>query len=277
MNKDLGKIYREQLENHTPAPPEETWHIIARRMHKRTLWRKAVYGTAVLAGIGLIAGLVFHKPNTRQATDVPSPAAENTVTSSRTINTKPLAETNVALTMQQNLNAVTNDVPPSSSTPQVTEQTRSYVPIALPGNTIQTAKTIEMPSVIEPMTNIATDPVSDIVEKNTVTEKANIAEDTSSSVSPWLETEKLKIPNAFTPNDVINNIFKPASAEVSDYEMYIYNRFGGKVFHSKQIEHGWDGTYNGSNSPTGTYVYIVIYTDRKGIRHEQKGQVHLIR
>lgn len=278
MNKDLETIYREQLENHTPTPPEETWQIIARRMHKQALWRTAVYSTAVLVGIGLVSGFVFYyKSSSGQDSAAPSPTAEDTTVLSHSMDMENTLKTNIDLTFPKNINITDSNVSQPLAAPQAANQTRSVVPVALPSSAIHTTTSIEMPSVIQPITNIATEPAANVAEKTIAEEKVSSTEDTSSSVSPWSEAEKLKIPNAFTPNDVTNNIFKPAPAEASEYEMYIYNRFGAKVFHSKHIEHGWDGTYNGSNSPAGTYVYIIVYADRKGIRHEQKGQVHLIR
>jgi gliding motility-associated-like protein len=69
----------------------------------------------------------------------------------------------------------------------------------------------------------------------------------------------LKIPNTFTPNgDGINDKW-----EIKNLETYpqayvsIYNRNGQLVFHSKGLYSAWNGTYNGSALPVGTYYYLI--------------------
>ena len=86
-------------------------------------------------------------------------------------------------------------------------------------------------------------------------------------------------PNAFTPKLETNNIFKPYTAnDLLDYELYIYDRSGILVFHTKDVESGWDGTYRGQQCKPGAYVYIANYR-RNGVKTylSQKGTVNLIR
>lgn len=75
---------------------------------------------------------------------------------------------------------------------------------------------------------------------------------------------RLLIPNAFNPYSDIkeNRIFKPKYAFLSgDYTMEIFNRFGGCVFTSNDIDVGWDGTIKGQIAPTGTYQYKIEITN----------------
>jgi gliding motility-associated-like protein len=37
----------------------------------------------------------------------------------------------------------------------------------------------------------------------------------------------------------------------------VFNRYGDLVYHSKGVTVSWDGTINGNQQPTGTYVYMV--------------------
>ncbi|SRR6266496_5242591 len=69
------------------------------------------------------------------------------------------------------------------------------------------------------------------------------------------------VPDAFSPNgDGVNDLFKAQSyCNVDDYDLQIYNRWGTKIFETKDINTGWDGTINGINEPLGTYVYIVRF------------------
>ena len=69
---------------------------------------------------------------------------------------------------------------------------------------------------------------------------------------------KLHIPNAFVP-DGTNNTFKPFSVFTNsvDYYMAIFDRWGGRVFETREIERGWDGTSGGQQLPQGTYTYYI--------------------
>ncbi len=74
------------------------------------------------------------------------------------------------------------------------------------------------------------------------------------------------LPNAFTPDpngSSVNQTFKPlASKYVKSYTMEIYNRWGEKVFESKDINIGWDGTYKGELCQQDIYlcrIYVIPY------------------
>jgi gliding motility-associated-like protein len=76
-----------------------------------------------------------------------------------------------------------------------------------------------------------------------------------------LPEECLFIPNAFTPdNDGLNDTFKPvARCPITDYRMYIFNRWGEFLFESDDISIGWDGKKHGRSLPGDTYVYKITY------------------
>jgi gliding motility-associated-like protein len=67
------------------------------------------------------------------------------------------------------------------------------------------------------------------------------------------------IPNAFTPNgDGINDVWNIKS--LIDYPsclVSIFTRYGSLIFQSRGYAKPWDGNYNGSPLPTGTYYYII--------------------
>ena len=67
------------------------------------------------------------------------------------------------------------------------------------------------------------------------------------------------IPNAFTPNgDGINDIFKIETLKVfSEFHLYIYNRWGEKLFESNNKDLGWDGTFKDKLVPFGIYTYLI--------------------
>jgi len=41
------------------------------------------------------------------------------------------------------------------------------------------------------------------------------------------------------------------------WQIAIFNRWGQKVFETKDTAKGWDGTMNGMDQPEGNYVYLI--------------------
>ena len=72
----------------------------------------------------------------------------------------------------------------------------------------------------------------------------------------------LLLPNAFTPNgDGINDNFRPLHAcDMQDYSMAIFNRYGEKVYFTKDPLQGWDGKIKTTVLSMGAYVWMVTYT-----------------
>ncbi|MDB2622414.1 gliding motility-associated C-terminal domain-containing protein [Flavobacteriales bacterium] len=71
-------------------------------------------------------------------------------------------------------------------------------------------------------------------------------------------------PSAFSPNgDNINDIFNPITDRivVGSFQLFIYDIWGKLVFHSKQVDQGWNGKLKGSEEITqvGTYYYKVRF------------------
>jgi gliding motility-associated-like protein len=90
-------------------------------------------------------------------------------------------------------------------------------------------------------------------------EEGCIAEDELTVVSDCLDD--LYFPNVFSPNqDGLNDIFKPVLfADIDDFHIQIYSRWGELIFESSSVLKGWDGTLNGVLQEMGTYVYSAIY------------------
>ncbi len=88
---------------------------------------------------------------------------------------------------------------------------------------------------------------------------------------------EIYIPSAFSPNaDGLNDTFK-ASGYAVNFTMQIYNRWGNLVFSSRNIAQGWNGFYKGKKQPSGSFVYVVTYTDSAGKRKLLKGNLVLIK
>ena len=71
--------------------------------------------------------------------------------------------------------------------------------------------------------------------------------------------KRIDVPNAFSPNhDGINDTWQiPALSAYPDAVVSVFNRYGKAVFTSKGNYSAWNGTYNNSELPIGTYYYVI--------------------
>jgi gliding motility-associated-like protein len=74
---------------------------------------------------------------------------------------------------------------------------------------------------------------------------------------------EIVIPSAFTPNgDMMNDFWEIIYLDdvYSENQVSVYNRWGEKVYESEKGHYAnkpWDGTFNGSLLPVGSYFYIL--------------------
>ena len=89
---------------------------------------------------------------------------------------------------------------------------------------------------------------------------------------------KINIPNVFTPNgDDINDYFVIESKSIIEYQLYIFNRWGGVIYSSNNINEKWDGKLNGLNCPEGVYYYTINAKGIEGKIYNLNGSVQLLR
>ncbi len=101
----------------------------------------------------------------------------------------------------------------------------------------------------------------------------------------WVDVEPqitFFMPNAFTPNeDAKNEEFRGGGyfRGIRDYEMTIFDRWGGVLFQSRNPEEGWNGRRKntGKAVPNGVYLYLIRFTGPRGQPHEYQGFATLIR
>ncbi|MNZ97324.1 hypothetical protein D3C78_1165570 [compost metagenome] len=69
----------------------------------------------------------------------------------------------------------------------------------------------------------------------------------------------LDIPNVITPNgDGKNDRWEiPGIEKYPDVEVYVFNRYGDKIFSSKGYVEQWDGTRDGKPVPAATYYFVI--------------------
>lgn len=78
----------------------------------------------------------------------------------------------------------------------------------------------------------------------------------------------IKYPNAFLPSDEspldgtypvpddVNNVFHPIWHGVKEYDLWIFNRWGEQLFHSTDVNVGWNGKYANNGTELGQDVYF---------------------
>ncbi|MEZ5046495.1 MAG: CotH kinase family protein [Chitinophagaceae bacterium] len=92
-------------------------------------------------------------------------------------------------------------------------------------------------------------------------------------------TRNVNIPSAFSPNgDGKNDVFTIyAGKDVIGTDMTIFDRWGNELFHSKDKNKGWDGTYKNRAVEMGTYQYFIRVKYRDNTIEDFKGDVTVIR
>ena len=85
-------------------------------------------------------------------------------------------------------------------------------------------------------------------------------------------------PNAFTPDgDGINDIFQVKGRFIGELDLKVFNRWGELIFHTDQLDVGWDGNYLGKQVAEDIYIYTATITDNEGNSFKRKGTIYLIR
>lgn len=289
---------KEKFENYSVQPDEKVWKSIETTLHERkTLLRRrriavvaasaVVVGTiAVVAVLGSVSNAV-EAPAIAQQTIVRSaPVEENTLAAPQTAEQatvqtpRPAGNEAVATqVLSAPLKATTAEAvetpAPAAQQPIVAAQNKdeaihvAEVPQSKPA-TQQPAPTKAVAQATKQETGVDNDTEQPTAKVSRQPQKA-----ANDELVVW-------IPNAFAPDDPNDEVrtfkAKPNSeANLISFEIFIYSRSGRMVYHSKDINEGWDGVANGHAQPMGTYVYIVEINDAvKGIQHK-KGTITLIR
>ena len=95
------------------------------------------------------------------------------------------------------------------------------------------------------------------------------------------ETVRLNVPNTVTIDDNgLNELFFPVFSnfeEIMNFKLEIFNRWGELIFETKDIQGGWNGTYNGVAVQSGTYTWKVTYKDLEGFDYQSVGHINVLR
>ncbi|MBL7727735.1 MAG: gliding motility-associated C-terminal domain-containing protein, partial [Dinghuibacter sp.] len=116
----------------------------------------------------------------------------------------------------------------------------------------------------------------------TYTVEASTANDCRTSaainITVYLKPE-IYVPGAFTPNkDGINDLLKAVPTGIKVFRYFaVYNRYGQRVFYTKNAAVGWDGKVKGSYQDNSSYAWMAEGIDYQGKIIKRKGTSILIR
>ncbi len=86
------------------------------------------------------------------------------------------------------------------------------------------------------------------------------------------------VPNIFSPNgDGMNDIFAVRGMGITSLSLVIFDRWGEKVFESKNAWEVWDGTFREKDAEPGVYFYSLKIELETGESISESGNVTLVR
>lgn len=117
-----------------------------------------------------------------------------------------------------------------------------------------------------------------VIAREGGTSPNGVLTESRSSTSTVVKESLIFVPNAFTPLDNVNDVFKPFCSfiRLGTYRFRVFNRNGEILFDTKDPEKGWDGTYKGKYCPPATYVYKVEFINSEGEKVYKAGTFNLI-
>ena len=289
---------KEKFENYSVQPDEKVWKSIETTLHERkTLLRRrriaVVAASAVVVGTIAVVAVLGSGSN---AVEAPAIAQQTIVRSA------PVEENTLAA--PQTAEPATVQTPRPAGNEAVAAQVPSAPLKATTVEAVETPAPAAQQPIVAAQTKVEAIHVADVPQSKPATqqptsnkavaqatEQETVVDNDAEKPTPKVSREPQKaandelvvwIPNAFAPDDPNDEVrtfkAKPNSeANLLSFEIFIYSRSGRMVYHSKDINEGWDGVANGHAQPMGTYVYIVEINDAvKGIQHK-KGTITLIR
>lgn len=90
---------------------------------------------------------------------------------------------------------------------------------------------------------------------------------------------ELKCPNAFSPGTTegLNDEWKVSYCSITEFECWIFNRYGQELCYFDNPEKGWDGKYNGKLVKPGAYYYVIKALGSDGKEYKLSGDINILR
>ena len=117
----------------------------------------------------------------------------------------------------------------------------------------------------------------------TVTDYHNCSDKDTVLIKPGTEDcyiTHIYIPNIFAPDgrgNPENEYLRVYGKGIETIDFTIFDRWGNEVFHTTDINIGWDGTYKGEPALVGDYTYVIKVSYLNGNNESLKGHIYLIR
>ncbi|PJB14258.1 MAG: hypothetical protein CO118_09505 [Flavobacteriales bacterium CG_4_9_14_3_um_filter_32_8] len=120
-----------------------------------------------------------------------------------------------------------------------------------------------------------------IATENPVPHVGSLPQATSiSNESCAMHEPLIYVPNAFAPMGIYNVAFKPILTypDPTSYLLQIYNKWGQKIFETKDLNEAWNGRVNNSGKmcQVDSYVYVILFQSASGEEFSKRGVVTLI-
>ena len=307
---------KDRFENYSINPEPKTWEKLEQSLDKkRALHRRIVTTSAICASVTVIAAflwianlgnnnveqiaqqhpIIVETPDETAIYDNNLVKEDNTVSIDLQSNgTASNKNPRQMLTTGQSENAIATTeqsseaVDATATSNPYTNKTTSNEATVKENQTTSpqhTSQTKQAQSISSQNTLTSEESASYMPQNETIEETISEEQTTNTETSPKASVTEsiLWIPNVFSPDDPNDeNVrkFRPYptnDAAILSYEIFIFSRGGRQVFHTKDINQAWDGTYKGHAQPMGTYIYIIQINDaQKGLQH-LKGTITLIR
>lgn len=137
---------------------------------------------------------------------------------------------------------------------------------------------LDDPNSASPTASPTTSTTYELSVIDTVTQCRGMGSSQICVVNNLCDDPLIFVPNTFTPNgDGLNDVFFVRGFNIDEVQMIVYNRWGQKVFETRQVDKGWDGSYEGGVAPPDVYGYYLRVRCISGGEYEKKGNVTVIR
>ncbi len=88
----------------------------------------------------------------------------------------------------------------------------------------------------------------------------------------------LYVPSALSPNDDnVNEGWKPQGFGIKKIQIWVFDRWGQKIFEAKDLDTTWNGTYKNDLVQQDVYVYKIIAESYSGNKFTKVGHVTVVR
>lgn len=88
----------------------------------------------------------------------------------------------------------------------------------------------------------------------------------------------LYVPSALSPNDdAVNEGWKPQGFGIKKIQIWVYNRWGQKIFEAKDLDTTWNGKYKDDIVQEDVYVYKIMAETYSGNKITKVGHVTVVR